>query len=354
MNLQLMCPIGYTGYGYASINLIKALNSQNHNMCLFPIGQPSVEDESDASLIKHLINNFQSISYDSTCIKIWHQFDLLNRPGNGEYFAFPFFEVDTLQTNEIYHLNFPDSIIVSSKWAKSVLEKNNITKPIHIVPLGVNLDIFDSSKMNNTSKNNYVFCTIGKWEKRKAHDSIIECFNKAFDEKDNVELWLVTHNGFLNKDEEKQWLDLVVGSKLKKKIKIFPRLAKHKDVAEVIHHSDCGIYISRGEGWNMELLETIAMNKPVIASYYSAHTEYCTPQNSYLVDMNDTEPAIDNKWFFGQSNWGKIGPKQIDQTIEYMRFLYHNDIRTNPSGLETAKKYSWDYSAKSLISVLNR
>lgn len=352
MNLQLMCPIGYTGYGYASLNLIKALDKYNHNMCLFPIGQPSLEDETDSALIKRMVNNFQSIPYDATCVKIWHQFDLLNRPGNGQYFAFPFFELDTLQPNEIYHLNFPDNIIVSSQWAKSVLEKNSITKPISIVPLGVNFDIFDPSKMKNVSKNTYVFCTIGKWEKRKAHDSIIECFNKAFDDKDDVELWLVTHNGFLNKDEEKQWLDLVMGSKLKKKIKIFPRLSKHKEVAEVIHYSDCGVYISRGEGWNMELLETLAMNKPVIASYYSAHTEYCTSQNSYLVDMNDIEPAIDNKWFFGQANWGKIGQTQIDQTIEYMRFLYQNNVKTNPAGLETAKKYSWNNSAEILNSAL--
>lgn len=350
MNLQLMAPVGYTGYGYASLNILKALSKKN-KVSLFPIGQPNIDNELDVEIVKQSISNSSQTPYDATCLKIWHQFDLMSRIGRGKYLAFPFFEIDSMSTLEKYNLNFPDTILVSCKWAKQVLLQNNITQNIDVVPLGVDTNVFfpkETSKIND----NYIFCTIGKWEKRKNHDLIIECFNKAFDHHDKVELWLVTHNSFLSSEEEKYWLNLVSGSKLNSKIKVFPRLSSHAKVAEVISYTDCGIYISRGEGWNMELLETMAMNKPVIVSNYSAHTEYCNSQNSFVVDIDGVEPAHDNKWFFGQGNWAKFGSKQLDQTIEYMRRVYHNKISTNEEGLKTAQSYSWENTANKILSVV--
>jgi hypothetical protein len=87
------------------------------------------------------------------------------------------------------------------------------------------------------------------------------------------------------------------------------------------------------------------MNKPVIATNYSAHTEFCSKENCYLVDIDKTEKAFDGKAFTGQGNWAKIGQKQKDQTIEYMRYVYDNRIIDNSEGVKTAKKLSWHNSA---------
>lgn len=348
--LQLVSPIGYTGYGYAGLNILKSLLELDTEITLYPIGQPHIENATDANVIKQCIQNDSRLPYNVPCLKIWHQFDLMSRYGSGRYLAFPFFEVDTLPAKDRYHLNFPDDIIVSSQWAKDILIDNQIIRPIHIIPLGVDTHIF-KPPTENKPKHKYVFCTIGKWEKRKAHDVIIDCFNQAFEKQDDVELWLVTHNGFLNAEQEAVWLNLVNGSKLREKIKVFPRLPTHEKVAELISHTDCGIYISRGEGWNMELLETMAMNKPVIVSNYSAHKEYCNDKNSLLVDIVEKEPAIDNQWFFGDANWGRIGPDQKDQVIHHMRHVYLNRISTNVEGLHTAQQHTWLNTAKLIHKI---
>lgn len=349
MNLHLMTPLGHTGYGYAGMNILQQL-SINNDIGLTPIGGPSIENQEQAKIFHHTSALSYLIPNDSPCLKIWHQFDLLTRAGKGKYYALPFFEVDSFNQKELYHLNFPDDLIVSCKWAKNIIQQNGIKKNIHIIPMGVDTELFDHTKNQTTNK--YVFCTIGKWEKRKAHDTIIHCFNNAFDSNDDVELWLVTNNPFLSKEEESEWLKLVENSKLKSKIKVFPRQPNHESIAKIISYTNCGIYISRGEGWNMELLEFMAMNKPVIASNYSAHTEYCTKDNSYLVDMNEVEPAIDGKWFFGESNWGKIGQNQIDQTIEHMRYCYQNKIDSNENGLNTAKQLSWKNTCDMLVGCM--
>lgn len=350
MNIHINSPIGSTGYGNTGLNLTKALSKTEHNICLTPIGHPNIENDQDLSILQDAINKQSSVDYNATCIKIWHQFDLLSRIGKGKYFAYPFFELDTFNDREKHHLNFPDEIIVSSQWAIDILKNNNIKQPVSIVNPGVDLDVFQFIKKPDTE--NFIFITIGKWEIRKSHDIIIECFNKAFDTTDKVELWMLTHNPFLNSQQENQWLSLVTNAKLKQKIKIFPRLRSHKEVAEAISYADCGLYISRAEGWNLGLLETMAMNKPVIATNYSAHTEYVNSKNSYIVDITDTEPAIDNMWFFGNGNWAKITEQQKEQTIEHMRHVYKNKINTNHSGIETAKLFTWENSAKQLIRCI--
>jgi glycosyltransferase involved in cell wall biosynthesis len=352
MNLHVMAPFGYTGYGYASKNIILGLHNSNHHVGLTPIGQPHLESENEASIFQKCITQADLIPYDAPCIKIWHQFDLLTRVGSGQYYAFPFFETDKLNQKEIHHLNFADHIFVSSSWASNVLQDNKITKPISVVPLGVDRSIFNENTDNSDKTPNYVFLSIGKWEKRKSHDVLIDCFNKAFGSNDAVELWLVTHNPFLSQQEEASWIDLVDRSPLKNKIRLFPRLNTHAELASLISYSNCGVYISRAEGWNMELLETMSMNKPVIATNYSAHTEYCTSDNSFLIDIDDTTLAIDNKWFFGTSNWANIGSKQYDQIISHMQHCYKNQISTNPGGVHTAQKLSWENTVNTIVGCI--
>jgi glycosyltransferase involved in cell wall biosynthesis len=354
MNINLHAPIGVTGYGNVAFNLLKELTKdKKHKVSLTPIGNPKVESPLDSALINHAMDLNIGMDYDATCLKIWHQFDLLTKPGRGQYLAYPFFEIDTFNSLEKYHLNFPDKLIASSQWAKQVLLDNNIKKDIEIAHLGVDSSIFYPREMKSRPEN-FIFITVGKWEIRKSHDIVIECFNKAFSNDDNVELWMITHNPFLNEQQEHEWLSLVNRSKLKNKIKVFPRLQTQSNVAEAMAYADCGLYLSRAEGWNLELLETMAMNKPVIATNYSAHTEYCNSKNSYLVDITEKELAEDGKWFHGDGNWAKIGEKEKDQIIDYMKYVYTNKISSNPEGLDTAQKFTWENSAKQLVRCIEK
>ena len=96
----------------------------------------------------------------------------------------------------INHLNSCDEIIVASNWAADVVKgqiKNSI--PVHVVPLGVDMGIFNDA--NFVSTNKCVFFNCGKWEKRKGHDVLLEAFKIAFPSEDDVELWMMTNNPFI-------------------------------------------------------------------------------------------------------------------------------------------------------------
>jgi glycosyltransferase involved in cell wall biosynthesis len=354
MNIHLNSPIGGTGYGVASYNILKALNEQpDVEMALSIIGHPHVDDQAAVDLVQQAMTRANSVDYKAPTLKIWHQFDLLNKPGKGKYFALPFYEVDVLDDKEKHHLGFPDQLIVSSKWAKNVLKENGIKKRATVVPMGVDTNIFHPVETKVDKGDKYIFMTVGKWEVRKGHDTIIDCFNQAFTEEDNVELWMATHNGFLNEQQTNEWTNKVQTSKLASKIRMFPRLPTHAKIAELMSYSDCGLYPSRGEGWNLELLEHMAMGKPVIATNWSAHTEFCNKKNARLIDIDEKEPANDGMWFHGKSNWAKIGQNQIDQLIAHMQDVYNNAVVDNPAGLETAKKFSWKNTAENLLRCIS-
>jgi glycosyltransferase involved in cell wall biosynthesis len=353
MNINLYSPIGGTGYGVAGINLYKQLSKDN-NIALFPMGNPNIEYESDVDIIQKGLQNQAEFDYNAPCIKIWHQFDLANKIGNGKYFAFPFFELTLLNEREIHHLNFPDELVVSSQWAKEVLLQNNITQLISVVPLGVDREIFNHELFtSNKIEDKYIFITVGKWEKRKSHDIVIELFNRAFSPEDNVELWMVTHNPFLPQEIEEQWHNLAENSKMRQHIKIFPRIRTQKELANIISYANCGVYISRSEGWNLDMLETMSLDKPVIVTNYSAHTEFCNSNNSLLVDITELEDANDGLWFKGFGQWAKIGDQQKDQIVDYMKYVYKNQIKNNPNGILTAKEFSWKNSADKLLRCIS-
>jgi len=359
MSINISCPLNNTGYGISSINIVKALSKIDKNISLFPIGQSYIDTQNDYDLFYSLVEKaISDFDINAPYLKIWHQFDLFNRGGKGKYFAFPFFELDTFNKLERNHLSVPDTVLVSSKWAKDVIENNGITNNIEVVPLGVDVSVFDYKLFDNDDnlekkEDKYIFLNIGKWEVRKGHDILLEIFNTAFPDEQDVELWILASevtNSYSSKEELEKWKKMYDSPR----IKIIPGVQKHSDIAKIIYMSDCGIYPSRAEGWNLEALETMAMNKPVIITDYSAHTEFCNNDNSYLIEILDKEVAFDGKAFKGQGLWAKLEDKQINQTIEYMRHVYKSKVKTNPNGVETAKKFSWNNTAETIVRCITK
>ena len=222
---------------------------------------------------------------------------------------------------------------------------------VRVAPLGVDRDVFYDSPIEDSGKT--VFLNIGKWEIRKGHDVIAEAFDRAFNEDDNVELWMMNHNPFLNETDDREWRRMYKTGRLANKIKLLERVESHAQVADIMRMADCGVFPSRAEGWNLEALEMMSCGRQVIVTDYSAHTEFCNASNSHLIDIDSLEPAFDGIWFNGQGNWAKIGDEQIQQLSDYMRKIHEQkqlseDI-INLTGIETAKEFSWENTVESIV-----
>ena len=355
MRINLQAPINQLGYGVVGINILKALYAEGVEVSFFPIGQPQVTNEEDAYTVRRGMRLAQTFDPQAPCIKIWHQNQMAERIGSGKFIGFPIFELDTFSDLEKHHLQSCDELMVCSRWARDIVWKNTdayanggfLLDQVHVVPLGVDAELFPPAPVRQDDKT--IFFNCGKWEIRKGHDILIEAFKKLTEEHDNVELWMMCSNPFNSEEENARWHQLYNHPK----VKLIPRAETQAEVYNIMSQVDCGVFPSRGEGWNLELLEMMAAGKHVVATEYSAHTEFCSEENSYLLPISDVEPAVDNKWFFGRGNWAKIDDTEVEILTKLMlRFIKTRKGKINEKGTDTAKKFSWQNTVREMVKCL--
>ncbi len=358
--LNLMCPINSLGYGYTGLNILKSLHKQGVTVSLFPIGQPQLTTQEDVEIVQKCIDNAKFFSIKDPCIKIWHQNDMAQFAGRGEHIGFPIFELDEFTKLELHHLNSCDRLFVCSEWAKGIVQKNlsEYSKnyyQIDVVPLGVDTSIFKPQLSEQTDT---IFFNCGKWEVRKGHDVLVKLFTETFSPTDDVQLWMMCENPFCTPEERERWENLYKHTEHYKnnKIKLIPRVPTHQEVYNIMKQVDCGVFLSRAEGWNLEALEILSCGKRLIITDYSAHTEFCTHQNSYLLPIEETELAFDNKWFFGQGSWAKLDQHHFNLAKQHMREVHHDkknkNLKLNSEGIETGKKFTWENSIRNILNVI--
>lgn len=353
MNINLIGSINQLGYGLVTTNLLAELTKLGHKVSVFPVSRQMEAHPKHHPVIQQAINNAGMPDFNAPCVRIWHQFDMSLFCG-GKKFGFPIFELDEFTEQELHHLRSLDEIIVCSEWAKQVVLKY-VDKPVHVVPLGVDKEIF-YPQVNQHG--NFRFLAAGKWEYRKGHDIVLKAFNEAFSEDDDVELVCMCQNPVIPEADNEDWNKTFKYSKLGSKIKLVPRMKTQEEVANLMNSVNCGLFPARAEGWNLELLEMMACGKQCITTNYSAHTEFCNNENSYLIEPEEMEVAYDGHFFTKDiGSWMKFTDNNLRKLINLMQDVCHEHGilgagLSNKSMLETAEKFSWENSAKKLVSIL--
>ena len=357
MNLNYIAPINTLGYGIAGINILKELCKKNVNVALHSIGQMDCLPE-EVSIVRGCLDNSVEYDYNAPALKLFHANSLKESVGRGPKIGFPIFELDTFNSYEKHQLKGLDKIFVTSQWAKQVIEANGIKVPTYVVNLGVDRTLFkDDMVLDNDiykdSATKFLIC--GKWEVRKGHDVVIEAFCKAFTPQDNVRLIVNCFNPFIGKNGNQEWEKMYMLSEMSTKIHIFSeRLPNQKNVAQLMASVDCGVFISRAEGWNLELLEMMSLGKHVITTNATAHTEFANKDNAMLVEVGESEEAFDGIFFKGGiGNWPSLTNKSTEQVVEYMREVHKKkqsgQLPLNIDGISTARTYSWWRSAEQVL-----
>lgn len=344
--ISISCPCNQLSYGLVSLNILKGLCKQKE-IVLYPIGNVQLENKGDIPLIQELVNNQGNPDPDATSLRIYHQFDLIQRIGRGKHVGFPIFELDSFNKRELSNLESCDDLITCSRWAAQILRDAGFKSSV--VPLGVDRSIF--YEKIGCWNSPFTFISIGKIEYRKGHDLLPNLFKKALPKGGDWHLHMLWGNPFIKDEEKLQWQSYYK-SMLGENVSFCDRVPTQIDIANAMRDADCGISMSRAEGWNLPLLELMSCGKPIITTNYSAHTEFCTNKNANLVDIDELEIAEDGKWFFGHGNWAKLGPKQEEQAIEFIRKEYKAGKRKNEEGVKTACEFSWENSVKQLVRSL--
>lgn len=360
-NLILVTPINKLSYGYVGQNILRTLVEKNIRVSLVPIG-PIEPEEANTSLVKECMENCKGLPKDTPALIIFHQNMLCQyKKFAGKHYGFPIFELNQLTEEDRNHMNSMDGLFVTSKYFKQVCQANDIKPPVGVANLGVKIppSIGDTPYLTGDTCGTVNFVSAGKWELRKGHDILLEVFKRYMATRHAGDkpftLTLICDNPFISKHDNLMWrynFKKILG----KKVTFFSRLRSHELVLKLLAECNLGIFLSRAEGWNMELSEMLAMGKQCIVSNTTAHQEYCDARNCLLVEPDSQAVAADGRFFFGQGEWADFSDKAVDRIVECVRLVLHPKTSCgNPPTFvrktikESMAKFTWEHTAESIL-----
>ncbi len=352
--LQFIAPFCRTGYGITGAYLLRALMLRGATVNFFPLGPLDTSVLPFHGIAEALAGQD---SYDPALpsVRLSQQFDLALHAGHGPRVGFPIFELSRFTARERHHLSSQDALLVCSEWARSVLLENGVVQnPIHLVPLGVDRSVFHERLRGKRTQDETVFLQVGKLEPRKGQRELLRAFEAAFTPKDSVRLVLACHNPFMTNDAYQRATTPFRKSPMAKRITLHTTpFATHGDIARLMASADCGVFASRAEGWNLEALEMLSVGCAVIATKYSAHTEFLTSANARLISIDglaQVSGAVQG------ASWAAWGDVQHEQLVAHLRDVHAarqtGALGLNEAGIKTAEHFSWDNSAAALLGAL--
>lgn len=334
-----MTPINYLGYGVTGLNMAKEFSRKGIDYILFTIGRAQ---QMDPDLLSHCfghgVHDFDS---DAPFLRNYQEHQVLFPPGNGAKVAWPFFEVDKLTNIAVSYLSKCDAVACGSEWIKSVIAAHVKDTKLFIAPQGVDTTLFSPREPSHKS-DNYRFFSIGKMERRKSQLELIDAFLFAFPNDEPVQLWLMCANPFTDPNGELVPSKIRERAKKDPRVKYLPRFGTHEEVAQFINNCDCGVFPTRGEGWGLPLLETLACSKPLITTNVTSQRDYLEKDAYLEIKVDGKEPALDPPFFNGNGNWYK---PNVESMAKQMREAYSSKWMNNPEGRRVAMKHTWSTAA---------
>ncbi|CAH0487697.1 unnamed protein product [Peronospora farinosa] len=217
------------------------------------------------------------------------------------------FETDRVPKGWPDRMNKMDEIWVPTKFQEKIFVDGGVRpEAIKIVPEVVDVDFFDPKKVEKVydlvsetafdmTDETTVYLSIFKWEERKAWKVLLTAYFQVFSAQDDVVLVLLTNGYHSTSSSTEDFMHIIekfameaVSKPLKElpNVHVLPPHIPQKLMPSLYKAAKAFVLPSRGEGWGRPHVEAMAMERPVIATFWSGTTEYMTKENSYPLDID--------------------------------------------------------------------
>ncbi|WP_391202993.1 glycosyltransferase [Psychrobacillus sp. L4] len=205
-----------------------------------------------------------------------------------ESIAWPSGRYKNFKQEEASYRSFDKLIFVSTNTQKKFLNKYNIEKnkaiPIHN-PFDINHIIKKSQEeITDYKKEDYLFVSVGRLEKVKGYDRLIDAFCEVFKEYPQVRLLIVGDGTERNKLMKK-----INQMEMRNNILL---LGYRENPYKYINLCDAYICSSRSEGLSSSVIEALVINKPIITTDCGGMTEILLNNRCGLIVPNNTISII--------------------------------------------------------------
>lgn len=227
---------------------------------------------------------------------------------------------------------------VPSEWQKKISVDQGIAEDIiKVVPEGVDIDTY---KVGDAPTGNFTFLHVGQWSDRKSSVEICRAFVKAFPGIENVFLQMSADNVYYKDKHTEDYLK-AVGITDPRIIPV--HFEEREPYVKRMQNAHCFVSCSRGEGWNLALIEAMACGVVSITSDFGGSTEYAKEALNVKIKGIETR----RQWAI----------PDYDDLVVQMKNAYTNYASLKEKALKLSEeirtKFSWKASAEKAYGFLN-
>jgi len=261
-----------------------------------------------------------------------------------------------------------ERIFCFTKTWKDAIKTQGITRPIDVLPHGVDSTMFRSIPKElarqslGLPKDVFLFTSLNKNIPRKRLDVLIISFVKLMVRFPTKPIFCLIvadkgdRGGFALFDIFAREIKLqgasvdMFGNRLL--ITSQDTCYKDADINMLYNCGDAGLSCAEGEGFGLCAFEQMSVGIPQVVPEINGYTEYCTPQNSLLV-----KPTV--RYYIPQAYNSVTGEAQMvnpeDMAKAMERYVFDEDLRKLHGKLakETVLGYTWDKSLSVLVKRLD-
>jgi len=261
--------------------------------------------------------------------------------------------------------NHLDMLLVPSRFCIDIMLASGIpAELVRLVPYGHNPSIFHPGRLPPTglTAKEFTFLHIAMPHRRKGTDLLLRAFTRAFSRRDPVRLIIKTTYTRPSSGRQRPWegpdLSELIASALASRpdppsIRLIVSRNPPGAMGDYYAACDCYVQPSGSEGFGLAILEAMACGRPVIATGYGGHLDFCRNGAAYMIDYT-LGPA-------GPAQYDHEDPEALiavpseDHLTELMRRVYENRAEADDvaaAGRRAAAPLTWEAAARETIRII--
>lgn len=315
----------------------------------FPLEEPPLSNH-------YMLNIMRERTFGKAQVQVvYAQGDVFFKNTGRYKIGYTMLETDRIPKEWVQQANEMDEVWVPSHFNVETFKESGVNRPIRVVPLGVDINYFHPLLRSHPIEDIFVFLSVFEWGERKAPEILLKAFNDEFSAQEDVVLLVKTFNRDPGVDVYQQIRNLGLNPKGGQIIISLNEIVPRYQLGVLYRSCDCFVLPTRGEGWGMPILEAMACGVPVIATYWSAQTEFMTPENSFPLEIDGLVPAKAKCPYYKGFRWAQPSYEHLRYLL---RLVYENREHAKKVGAqaarEVAEKWTWDHTAYRIIQRLKQ
>ena len=310
--LEYICFTTHVGHAIAARNYILALHQMNkYDIRIVPIDRPFSK-----MIVGDNYNTLNSLCHQPEkpdAIQIYHCIpDMFRRiKRKNKALAVIAFEASQVPSRWLEIVNTLNAVIVPSEFNVKAFE--GISVPIHCVPHCLDLDLYQPGVTSRNEFREFTFLFCGTWKERKGYKLLLQAWKEEFCGKNKALLAIKT-------DDTKHaecYVKRLFGE-VPEDIRFIREVLTDDQMPSFYKSFDCLVSPTKGEGFGLPGLQSLAVGVPIIITNYSGVTEYANKDNAYLLEPAGFETIkgpMDGYYQLSGCRWPFIRLEDLKQSM---------------------------------------